>query len=311
MQDNRTRLTAWLLGIPIALRWPSFRCAPEIPDMSYSSTYRRNSFPFGRLSIAALIALVSIVSYLSTRSKNELTGETQHVAMSVEQEIGMGLQAAPEMESQYGGPSADEQGQALVNRVGERLVEHSVAVKSHYQFQFHLLADTETINAFALPGGQVFITEGLFRHLKTDGQLAGVLGHEIGHVIERHSAQQLAKSQLTEGLTGAAVVASYDPNNPRSRETAAVAAAIGKLVSLRYSRGDELQADEWGVKLTAAAGYDPRAMIGVMEILEAASQSGSPPEFFSTHPNPEHRLERIKQLIAKEFPNGVPAGLER
>lgn len=223
----------------------------------------------------------------------------------------MGLQAVPEMEAQYGGEASDPRGRALVTKVGQRLVEHSVAAKSHYKFHFHLLADPRTINAFALPGGQVFITEGLFRHLKTEGQLAGVLGHEIGHVIERHSAQQLAKSRLTEGLTGAAVIASYDPNNPRSRETAAVAAAIGQLVNLRYGRGDELQADEWGVKLTASAGYDPRAMIGVMEILEEAAHGAEPPEFFSTHPNPEHRLKRIKELIANEFPDGVPDGLEQ
>ncbi|HUY34980.1 MAG TPA: M48 family metallopeptidase [Pirellulales bacterium] len=279
--------------------------------MSYEngSGGQRASFPAGRLLIAAVIALISLVSYFGTRSKNELTGETQHVAMTVEQEIGMGLQAAPEMESQYGGPSSDKKGQDLVARVGRRLVESSVAGKSHYRFQFHLLADPKTINAFALPGGQVFITEGLFQHLKTEGQLAGVLGHEIGHVIERHSAQQLAKSRLTEGLTGAAVVASYDPNSARSRETAAVAAAVGKLVGLRYGRNDELQADEWGVKLTASAGYDPRAMIGVMEILEAAGHGHAPPEFFSTHPNPEHRLERIKELIAEQFPKGVPEGL--
>jgi beta-barrel assembly-enhancing protease len=278
--------------------------------MSYAYGNRRSPFPIGRLLIAGLIALVSIISYLSTRTENELTGETQHVAMSIDQEIGMGLQAVPEMEAQYGGESSDRQGQALVNQVGLRLVGHSIAAKSHYQFNFHLLADGDTINAFALPGGQVFITEGLFKHLQTEGQLAGVLGHEIGHVIERHSAQQLAKSQLTEGLTGAAAIASYDPDNPRSRQTAAVAAAIGKLVSLRYSRGDELQADEWGVKLTAAAGYDPRAMIGVMEVLEAASQGGGAPEFFSTHPNPANRVRRIKGLIEQAFPDGVPSGLE-
>ena len=277
--------------------------------MSYAYGSRRSQFPT-RLLIAGVIALISIISYVSTRSTNELTGEKQHVTMTVDQEIGMGLQALPQMESQYGGESSDEEGRALVTAVGGRLVQHSVAAKSRYQFRFHLLADPETINAFALPGGQVFITEGLFKRLKTEGQLAGVLGHEIGHVIERHSAQQLAKTQLTEGLTGAAVIASYDPDNPRSRETAAVAAAIGQLVSLRYSRGDELQADEWGVKLTAAAGYDPRAMLGVMEVLEAASHGASPPEFFSTHPNPEHRLVKIKQLIAKQFPDGVPEGLE-
>lgn len=278
--------------------------------MSYAYGNRRSQLPIGRLLVAGLIALVSLLSYLGTRSENDLTGEVQHVAMSVEQEIGMGLQAVPEMESQYGGESSDEEAKARVTAVGKRLVEHSVAARSRYRFRFHLLSDPRTINAFALPGGQVFITEGLFKRLKTEGQLAGVLGHEIGHVIERHSAQQLAKAQLTEGLTGAAVIASYDPDNPRSRQTAAVAAAIGQLVSLRFSRGDELQADEWGVKLTATAGYDPRAMLAVMQILEAASHGAEPPEFFSTHPNPEHRLTKIKKLIAKEFPEGVPNGLE-
>jgi predicted Zn-dependent protease len=224
--------------------------------MSYGYDNPRSSFAIGRLLIAGLIALISIVSYVGTRSTNELTGEKQHVRMSVEQEIGMGLQAAPEMESRYGGESGDQQGRALVTRVGRRLVEHSVAANSRYRFQFHLLSDSRTINAFVLPGGQVFITEGLFSRLKTDCQLAGVLGHETGHVIERHSVQQLAKTQLTEGLTGAAVIASYDPNNPRSRETAAVAAAVGELVTLRYSRHDELQGDEWGVGF-----QPPRGMI--------------------------------------------------
>lgn len=85
--------------------------------------------------------------------------------------------------------------------------------------------------------------------------------------------------------------------------------AIEQLVNLRFSRKDELQADEQGVKLTASAGYDPRAMIGVMQVLEKASRGGAPPEFFSTHPNPEHRLERIQRLIARQYPSGVPGGL--
>jgi predicted Zn-dependent protease len=271
---------------------------------------RRSSSNTGRLVIAAIIALVSIGSYMATCSRNELTNEVQHVSMTVDQEIGMGLQAAPEMERQYGGLSDDREGQALVTKVGEKLVANSVASRSRYPFHFHLLADDRTVNAFALPGGQVFITSGLFNKLKTEGQLAGVLGHEIGHVIERHSAQQLAKSRLTEGLTGAAVIASYDPNDPRSRQTAAVAVAIGQLVDMRFGRKDELQADEWGVKLTGEAGYDPRAMIGVMKVLEEASQGREPPEFFSTHPNPEHRIERIQEAIKKTYPDGIPDGLE-
>lgn len=264
----------------------------------------------GRLILAAILAVISLVSYFGTRSTNPVTHQVQHVGISAQQEIALGLQAAPQMEQQYGGLSSNAAAQARVQRIGRRLVSQSVAGGSEYKFAFHLLADDQTINAFALPGGQVFMTTGLLKRLSTEGQIAGVLGHEIGHVIERHGAQHLAKEQLTQGLSGAAVLASYDPNNPRSRETAAVALAIGKLVNLRFGRKDELEADQWGVRLTSETGYDPRSMIEVMKILEEASHGRGPPEFFSTHPNPEHRILRIREAIQKRFPDGVPAGLE-
>jgi predicted Zn-dependent protease len=173
-----------------------------------------------------------------------------------------------------------------------------------------VLDDPETINAFALPGGQVFITEGLLRRLKTDGQLAGVLGHEIAHVVARHGAEHIAKQQLTEGLTGAAVLATYDPSNPSSRNSAAVAAMLGQLVNMRFGRQDELESDQLGVRFSSEAGYDPRSMIELMKILEQSSQGNRPPEFFSTHPNPENRISRIQEAIQKQYPNGVPEGLE-
>jgi beta-barrel assembly-enhancing protease len=106
------------------------------------------------------------------------------------------------------------------------------------------------------------------------------------------------------------VIATYDPNSPSSRNSAAVAALIANLANLRFSRTDELQADGWGVKLAAASGYDPRAMVEVMKVLERASGRGSPPEFFSTHPNPENRIERIQEAIQKQFPSGVPEGMK-
>ncbi|MDX5348824.1 MAG: M48 family metalloprotease, partial [Hymenobacteraceae bacterium] len=183
--------------------------------------------------------------------------------------------------------------------------------ESPYQFDFHLLADEQTVNAFALPGGQIFITAGLLRRLQTEGQLAGVLGHEIGHVIARHSAQQLAKARLTQGLTGAAAVATYDPENPTTGASAAAAAAlIGKLMNLSYSREHELESDKLAVKFTTNAGYDPKSMIEVMQILEEASGGGSSgPEFIQTHPNPGNRSTRIQQAIEEEYPNGLPEGL--
>lgn len=266
----------------------------------------------GRLWVALVVAVISILGYFGSSVFNPVTQEKQHVAgITPAQEVALGLQAAPEMAQQFGGQDPDAEAQARVSAVGDRLVSQTAAGKTPYQYQFHLLNDPETINAFALPGGQVFITEGLLRRLQTEGQLAGVLGHEIGHVVARHGAEHIAKQQLTQGLTGAAVLATYDPNDPSSRGSAAVAAMIGQLVSMRFGRQDELEADGLGVRFASEAGYDPRAMIELMKILNQSSKGGRPPEFFSTHPNPENRIQRIQAAINERFPNGVPAGLEK
>ncbi len=282
-----------------------------MPLFSSSEQGRGGGIGGGRLLIALAIAAFSIVSYLSTRQSNPVTGKTQHISITPDQEIALGLQAEPQMEQQYGGESNDGEGRARVERVGERIVAKSEAGKTPYKYQYHLLADPQTVNAFALPGGQIFITEALYKHLGSDGELAGVLGHETGHVVARHSAEQIAKTRLTQGLTGAAVIATYDPNNPSSRRDAAVAALVGQLVTMRFSRQDESEADALGVQLMEQAGYDPHSMIDVMEILQKEAGGGRQPEFFSTHPNPAHRVEQIQADIQKDFPNGVPSGLEK
>jgi predicted Zn-dependent protease len=254
---------------------------------------------WGRLIIAALIAAFSLITYFSSRQDNPVTGETQYVDITAEQEVALGLQAAPEMAEQFGGLDPDQNAQALVDEIGFGIVENSPAGRSPYEFDFHLLGDEQTINAFALPGGQVFITRALYNRLQTEGELAGVLGHEIGHVVGRHGAEHIAKAKLTEGLTGAAVLATYDPDNPSSMRTAAVAAMIGQLVNLRYGRQDELESDFLGVCFMNDAGYDPNELIRVMQVLAEASQGQSPPEFFSTHPNPENRMQRIQEAIQR------------
>ena len=258
----------------------------------------------GRLIIAAIIAMMAIFTYYSSTSENPLTGEKQRVAMTPEQEISLGYKSAPEMAAQMGGLSRNEKARALVKQVGERLVAQSVASKSPYKFSFHVLADQKTVNAFALPGGPVFITEGLLRLLKSEAELAGVLGHEIGHVIARHSSERLAKQQLTQGLLGALVVGSGDYT------TAQIGQMVGGMINMKYGREDELESDALGIRIMAEGGYDPRALIRVMEVLAQASGPSRQPDFFSTHPAPENRTARIKEHIQKQFPNGVPAGLK-
>lgn len=247
----------------------------------------------GTLIIALLIAGWYAFKYFSTTQENPFTGENQHVGnITPEQEIALGLQSAPKMIQQYGGLHPDQRAQQFLDQIGNRLVSGSTAKSSGYQFDFHLLADPRTVNAFALPGGQTFITAALFSKLSED-QVAGVMGHEIGHVLARHGAERIAKSEFIQGLTGAAVIASGDYN------TAQAAQMIGNLINMKYGREQELESDDIGVRLMIEAGYDPVAMIGVMDVLEQASGGQRQPEFSSTHPSPENRREKIREAIEK------------
>jgi len=251
-----------------------------------------------RIILALGMAVFAIISFLSSKTENPITGEEQYITISKDQEIALGLQAAPEMTYRYGGLEENQDYQDAVEYIGLKIVDSSIASESGYPFDFHLLADENTVNAFALPGGQVFITDGLLFELETEDQLAGVLAHEIGHVIARHGAQRIAQQQLSQGLTGAVVLATYDPNDPSTQQTAQVAMLIGNLVTMKYGREDELESDWLGVCMMAEAGYDPSEMIRVMEILHAASSGPRPPEFLSTHPDPGNRIEEIEYAIA-------------
>ena len=247
----------------------------------------------GGLIIGLLLAGFAVCKYYSNSQFNEITGETQHVSITAEQEVALGLQSLPVMLEQYGGLHPDEEAQRFVKAVGRRIVDNSKARETSYQYDFHLLADPHVVNAFALPGGQVFITTALFNQLESEDQLAGIFGHEVGHVVARHGAERIAKQELTEGLTGAAVVASGDYN------TAQAAQMIAGLVHMSYGRDQELESDDLGVRFMLEAGYDPEALVGVMEILARGSGGQRQPEFLSTHPNPENRVQKIREAIAK------------
>jgi len=266
--------------------------------------------PLGRLLGALVIALIGFAVYMSQTQVNPVTGKPQHVAMSVDQEMALGLEAAPKMASQMGGdvkPSEDPRA-ALVDEVGRRLVRNSEARKSPYveNFHFHLLRDPKTVNAFALPGGQIFITEGLLNRLENEAQLAGVLGHEIGHVINRHAAQQMAKGQLGQFLT-VAVGVGASGNDDRGRKAQLVAAMANQMTQLKFSRGDESESDHYGLRYMAEAGYDPSAMLDVMKVLKKASGDRHPPEFLATHPLPDTRLDEIRAELKELYPNGIPS----
>jgi predicted Zn-dependent protease len=256
----------------------------------------------GRIITAIIMALIGLFVYWNQTQINPVTGEKQHVSISTDQEIRIGLESAPQMAHKMGGevPSTDPR-EKEVQRMGEFIVSHTVAKNSPWKFQFHLLNDTKTINAFALPGGQIFITSGLLNKLQTEAQLAGVLSHEIGHVIERHTAQQMAKTELGQMFVMAVGTAASDPHHP-SNTAVMAAAVVNQMLQLRYSRHDESEADLWGIKLMLELGFDPKAMIQVMEILKSAGGKTGTLEIFQTHPNPDLRIKQIQAYLAEHPP---------
>lgn len=249
---------------------------------------RRGSWKI-RILIGLAIVAFAFVQRCNNKQENPYTGRVQNINMTEEQEIAIGLQSAPEMAQQHGGLYPDERMQAFVDAVGQRLVKNSIARETPYQYDFHLLADDRAINAFALPGGQCFITYALFSQL-SEAQLAGVLGHEIGHVIGRHSAERIAESSFWQTLaTGASV----------GGDMGSLVSGIGQNTLLKNGRGDELESDELGVLFMIQSGYDPNEMIKVMQILKTAAGPNRVPEFQSTHPDPKNRIEKIKEAIEK------------
>jgi len=264
-----------------------------------------------RLLIGGAIVLFSIFRFYSKGQTNPITNKVQRVDMTIDQEVRMGMQSAPSM----GAPSRDRRATEHVEKVGNVLVtslmqelgKRNPPVRNPYSFDFNLLADRQRVNAFALPGGQVFITEALYSKLENEDQLAGVLGHEIGHVIERHGSERMAKGNLIKGMVGAAGVMGGGASS------ASAASYVGNMMQMKYGRGDELESDEWGVKLMLIAGYRADELLGVMDILEKSAGGGGGPEFMSTHPRPANRKEYIKGILEKipaEYRNG-PGRVQR
>lgn len=225
-----------------------------------------------RLLTVFAMALVAVAGYYGIRGSSNpviapVLAEIRRARITSQQEIAIGLQAAPAMAQRYGGLSSDQRAQRRVDRICHDLVEKTEARRSPYDFDCHVLADARTADAFSLPGGQVFVTTGLLAKAPSDDALAGVLGHEIGHVLARHGAERIAGLRIAPGLNGAAVLAAYDPADPASRRKAAVAVLIGRLIDLRFSPQEEAEADRIGARLAGEAGYDPRGAVQAMRLL--------------------------------------------
>lgn len=262
-----------------------------------------------------LVAMaVSVSAALTGCATDPTSGDRFFSVFTWDQEASLGLEAAPSFTDEFGGPVPNESIRAYVTEVGASMIPHvEEDVPDDLPWEFTIL-NSDVVNAFALPGGQVFITRGLASQLDNEAQLAGVLGHEIGHVTARHGNQQMSKSILAQGgLAIGAFIVGAAPEDSAIREYGAyglpVAQVGSQLVLLSYGRDAEYQADELGMRYMARAGYKPSGQRGVMQKLAELSAGGQrPPAWLATHPYPEARIDRINQLLRGEYAQAEASG---
>lgn len=262
------------------------------------------SFPTTTRAIA-LVPLLLVLAACGTTNRNLVTGENQRGAYNWQQEVQLGTEADGQIQAQFGVYDEDAALTAYVDRVARQVLSvsgytdpNTAAEIRNTPFHFRIL-DSPVVNAFALPGGYVYVTRGLLSYLENEAQLAVVLGHEIGHVLGRHSSQQAQRAQLSQfGLLGAAVVGGVVGGGQVAEGILNYGGTGLGLLQLKHGRGAEREADQAGVAYAEFSGYDAtqaaRFFIALQRLGEGSGQSL--PNFLSTHPNPGERAATIPEL---------------
>ncbi len=216
--------------------------------------------------------------------------------MSRQQQIQLGFQAAAQVYKQMPVLPDDSPETQYIRRLGEKLVAQIPAQYS-WPFQFHVIPQKE-INAFALPGGPMFVNIGTITAASSEAELAGVMSHEMAHVYMQHSAKQAGKTQTTAAIAGiaGAILGAVTGGSILGQLAQAGIQFGAQGVILNYSRADEAQADAVGAIIMYKAGYNPQALADFFQKL--ATQGGEGPQFLSDHPNPGNREQAIQQEIA-------------
>ena len=241
------------------------------------------------LRTASLVALVAVIAACAT---NPVTGRRELSLMSEGQEISVGRESDPQIKAEMGVYN-DPELQRYVSDLGLRLAQRSQRPNLPWQFT---VVDQPAINAFAVPGGFIYITRGILAFLEDEAELVGVIGHEIGHVAARHSAQQYSRTVLgSVGLAAAGIFV------PATRQFGQIGeTALGALM-LKYGREDELQSDQLGAQYAAGGGWDPAGVPGMLSTLgrldEASGSRKGVPNWLSTHPDPLARVQEIQPLV--------------
>src|SRR6185312_12163717 len=242
--------------------------------------------PLSRLLLAGALVLAP-----SGCARNPVTGKNELSLVSESQEIEMGKQSAQEVQQSIGYYN-DPAVQQYVSSIGMKMAKASE--RPNLPWEFHVVNDA-SVNAFALPGGFIFVTRGLMTSINDEAELATVVGHEIGHVTNRHSVQQISKAQVAQLGLGVGSILSSD-----IAKYGQLASAGLSVLFLKYSRDAENQADKAGFRYALNQNYDVREMTKVFETLDRISQAGGGgklPEWLSTHPAPENRIQHIENML--------------
>ncbi len=236
--------------------------------------------------------LVVVILFFSSCATNPVTGQPQLMLISEAQEINMGKKANKDIIKEYGIYKLKGLN-SYVSDIGFKLVKYVQRKELKYHFT---VLDSPVVNAFAVPGGYVYITRGILAYINNEAQLASILGHELGHINARHSVSMISKQILFNLGVGVAYIVSKD-----FRKYAGIIALGGNLLFLKFSRNDEYQADSLGVEYATLAGYNTFEMAKFFKVLERIEKKEgySLPEWFSTHPSPPHRIEKVKYLTKK------------
>ncbi len=221
--------------------------------------------------------------------KDPVTGRTSFNMMSENQEVELGRASHDSVIQEYGLYN-DDKWQRYINEIGQEIA--TVSHRSHLEYHFHVV-DSPVVNAFALPGGWIYFTRGILAHFNSEDELAGVMGHEIGHVVARHGAEQYSKAQLA-GI-GLELGSALSKNFRKYRMFAEIGTS---LLFLKFSRSQESESDMLGVQYTTQLGYDSHKMADFFRTIHrlSAGSGQSIPNFLSTHPNPLNREQRVHEL---------------
>jgi len=240
---------------------------------------------------AILLLLLALVAACAT---NPVTGEREFTLMSESQEIAMGRESDAQVRAEMGVYN-DPELTKYVSDIGLRLAKLSERPTLPWQFT---VVDQPAINAFALPGGFIYLTRGILPFLDTEAELAGVLGHEIGHVTARHSVRQ-----YTRTIGGVAALGALGVFVPAARPFGQISEQALGLLFLKYGRGDELQADQLGARYEASGGWDPAGVPGMLSTLGRLDEAGGDrkgvPNWLMTHPEPLTRVAEIEPTVTK------------